>query len=86
MGLKSQGFSVLVLDEVICFLVADLVLCFGFSFSDSHAVLPARRLGGHKEMRGNETRAANLNYLKRYSIPYEIMWGKKPKQTNKQKL
>lgn len=30
MGLKSQGFSVLVLDEVICFLVADLVLCFGF--------------------------------------------------------
>lgn len=35
-------------------------------------LLPARELGGHEELGGDRTRAVSLNWLKGYSVPYDI--------------
>ena len=41
-------------------------------FSASHAQ-PARRLEGHKKLGGDTARAADPNWLKGYSIPFDVM-------------
>lgn len=42
-----------------------------------HTALPVRRLGRHKELGRDRTRAADLNWQKGNSIPYDVMWNYK---------
>jgi len=41
--------------------------------SASCPVLPVRGLGEHKELGGDRTRTADLNWMKGYSIPYRTI-------------
>ena len=43
-------------------------------FSVSHTVLPARALLQQKELGGDRTGTADLNFPTGYLIPYDIMW------------
>ena len=52
----------------------------------AHGALSARGLGVHKELGGDRTRTADLNWPKGYSILCDIMWEKKKKNHRKGKL
>jgi len=43
-------------------------------------------LEGHKELRGDRTETADLNWLKRHPIPYNIIKKKKAKPTEQKNL
>jgi len=45
-----------------------------FQFSVSHSALPAMGLGGHKNLGGDRTRTADLNWPKGYPIPHGTVW------------
>jgi len=37
-----------------------------------HAILPVRGLGAHKDL-GGDRRTTDLNWMKRYTIPQDVM-------------
>lgn len=89
---------VLILAEII-FFIACIVTCFGFvmktvfitqghfsyywTLSIPPITLPASRLGVRKKLGGDTVGAADPNWAKGYSVPYEVMlsnWGWEKKE------